>query len=39
MCRYNICIDFEKAFDVVSHENLFYKLKSLYIYTNNIRFN
>ena len=28
MCIYNIYIDFAKAFDVVSHEKLLYKLKS-----------
>ena len=28
MCRYNIYIDFSKAFDVVSHEKLLFKLKS-----------
>ena len=27
-CVYIICSDFSKAFDVVSHEKLLYKLKS-----------
>ena len=27
MCRYNIYIDFAKAFDVIFHEKLLFKLK------------